>query len=229
MKKVHELAKELKMPVAVLIKHLSDAKIYVKSHMSSLDENAIRMVKEKIKPILYSHKDLKEIKLLIMDVDGVLSDNKIMYDLHGNEIKSFSPKDGLGIRLLSFTDITPAIITGRKSVMVERRGSELGIEHIYQKVKNKLKVAEELLEKLGITWDNVAYIGDDWNDYPIMKKVKITACPADACSDFKSKTDFITSRNGGNGAVREFIEYILKNKGIYEETLESFFAYLATF
>ena len=229
MKKVYELAKELKIPVAVLIKHLHDVGIYVKSHMSLIDAKAIKIVKEKIEPMLKQRKNLGEIKLLIMDVDGVLSDNKIMYDAHGNEIKSFSPKDGLGIRLLSFTDITPAIITGRKSVMVERRAADLGIEHIYQKVRHKLKVAEELIEKLGLNWENIAYIGDDWNDYPVMKKVRIKACPADACDDFKSKMDFVTSHNGGDGAVREFIEYLLKNKGIYEKTLESFFDYLATF
>lgn len=229
MKKVYELAKELKIPVAVLIKHFHDAGIYVKSHMSNLDEKTIASIKEKIKSALHSKQDLKKIKLLIMDVDGVLSDNRIMYDTHGNEIKSFSPKDGLGIRLLSFTDITPAIITGRKSVMVERRAADLGIEHIYQKVRNKLKVAEELLVKLNLTWENVAYIGDDWNDYPVMQHVKIKACPADAFNDFKSKIDFVATHNGGDGAVREFIEYLLKNKGIYEETIAKFLDYLTTF
>ncbi len=173
-------------------------------------------------------KDIKKIKLIIFDVDGVLSDNKIMYDSQGNELKSFSPKDGLGIRLLSFTDITPAIITGRKSVMVERRAKDLGIRYIYQKVRNKLKVATKLVEELGLSWENVAYMGDDWNDYPVMKKVNLKACPNDACEDFKSKMDFVSRRVGGNGAVREFIEFILKEKGIYENTLSAFFDYLSS-
>ncbi len=171
-------------------------------------------------------KDLSKIKLIIFDVDGVLSDNKIIYDSNGNELKSFSPKDGLGIRLLSFTDIMPAIITGRKSIMVQRRAEDLGIEHIYQKVRNKLKIASRLLSEFDLDWENVAYMGDDWNDYPVIKNVALSGCPADVTDDFKNKIDFVSKYNGGNGAVREFIEFILKEKGIYEETLSAFFDFL---
>ncbi len=224
MKRLHELAKELKVSTKTIKNLLRAENIKFKTHMSFLSDEEIETIKRKFENRKVM---IKNIKLLILDVDGVLSDNKIIYDSQGNELKSFSPKDGLGIRLLSFTDITPAIITGRKSIMVERRAADIGIEHIYQKVRNKLKVATELIEKLGLDWQNVAYMGDDWNDYPVMKKVLIKACPADACDDFKRKMDFVSKRNGGNGAVREFIEYILKEKGIYEETLSAFFDYLA--
>lgn len=223
MKRVFEVAKELKISVSKLKTILTHLNIPFQSHMTKLTDEYVKQIRD----YFFNKKDYAKIKLLILDVDGVLSDNKIIYDSAGNELKSFSPKDGLGIRLLSFTDITPAIITGRKSEMVERRAKDLGIEYIFQKVKNKLKTASSLLEELGLNWENVAYMGDDWNDYPVMQKVALKGCPADVCKDFKNKMDFVSQRNGGNGAVREFIEFILKEKGIYEKTLSAFFDYLA--
>lgn len=170
--------------------------------------------------------NFKKIKLLILDCDGVLTDGKIIYDENRVEMKNFNAKDGLGIKLLSFSDIKIAVITGRKSNILKQRCEDLKISLLFQNVRNKLKCAEELLEKLHLNWDEVAYMGDDWNDYPVMKKVGVKAVPNDAFEDFKKIADVITERNGGDGAVREFIIRILKEKGIYESSLEAFINYL---
>ncbi len=171
-------------------------------------------------------KIFNKIKLLIMDCDGVLTDGKIIYSDKGAETKNFNAKDGLGIKLLSFTDIKTAIITGRKSELLERRCKDLSIDFLYQKVSNKRKKVEILLEKMKIGWENVAFIGDDWNDYPVIQKAGLTATPADAFREIIEIVDYKTERCGGEGAVREFIDYILKRKGIYEKTIQKFIDYL---
>ncbi len=171
-------------------------------------------------------KDFKKIKLLILDNDGVLTDGKVIYDNHRTESKNFSAKDGLGIKLLSFSDIKLAVITGRESEILAQRCDDLQVTLLFQKVRNKLKKTRELLEELDLSWENVAFMGDDWNDYPVMKRCYISACPADAFPDLKEKVDHVTNRNGGEGAVREFIVHILKEKGIYEEVLEKFISHL---
>ena len=171
-------------------------------------------------------KIFNKIKLLIMDCDGVLTDGKIIYSDKGAETKNFNAKDGLGIKLLSFTDIKTAIITGRKSELLERRCKDLSIDFLYQKISNKRKKVEILLEKMKINWENVAFIGDDWNDYPVIQKAGLTATPADAFREIIEIVDYKTERCGGEGAVREFIDYILKRKGIYEKTIQKFIDYL---
>ncbi|HCX72465.1 MAG TPA: 3-deoxy-D-manno-octulosonate 8-phosphate phosphatase, partial [Candidatus Cloacimonas sp.] len=112
----------------------------------------------------------ENIKLLILDNDGVLTDGKIYYDDNRLETKAFSAKDGLGIKLLGFTDIKVAIITGRRSQILQQRCDDLGIKILFQKINNKLKVAEEILKNLDLDWQNVAYMGDDWNDFPVMER-----------------------------------------------------------
>lgn len=164
--------------------------------------------------------DFNKIKLIILDNDGVLSDGKIIYDNNKLESKNFNAKDGLGIKLLQFTDIKLAIITGRSSDIVKRRCDDLQIELLFQGVRNKLKKATELLEVLKLDWENVAYMGDDWNDFPVMEECNISATPADAFESIKSRVDFVTQRKGGEGAVREFIELILTKQGKYEKSLQ---------
>lgn len=164
--------------------------------------------------------DFNKIKLLILDNDGVLTDGRIVYDDNQVESKNFSAKDGLGIRLLQQTDLKLAIITGRSSRILEKRCQDLTIEYLFQSVRNKLKKTEELLADFGLNWENVAYLGDDWNDYPVQKKCGISAVPADAFPALKEKVDVVLSRDGGKGAVREFIELILKEQGIFENALE---------
>ncbi len=168
----------------------------------------------------------KNIKLLILDNDGVLTDGSIIYDNLGNEWKMFSAKDGLGIKLLEFTDIQIAVITGKTSQLLAKRCAELGIKKLYQGIRNKLKTTRNLLRELELDWENVAYLGDDWNDFPVMKRSAISAVTNDSFPDLKKKVDIILQNKGGENAVREFIEMILKKKGIYEETLAKFIDHL---
>ncbi len=170
--------------------------------------------------------DFSKIKLIILDNDGVLSDGKIIYDNNKLESKNFNAKDGLGIKLLQFSDIKLAIITGRSSNVVEKRCDDLQIKLLFQGVRNKLKKTIELLKELNLDWENVAYLGDDWNDFPVMEKCNISAVPADAFDDIKNRADIVTERNGGEGAVREFIELILKKQGKYEDSLQKLLDHL---
>ena len=172
--------------------------------------------------------DFKKIKLLILDNDGVLTDGRIIYDDNQLEAKNFSAKDGLGIRLLQQTDIQVAVVTGRTSRILEKRCRDLNIDLLFQHVRNKYKKIEELLADLNLNWANVAYLGDDWNDYPAMKRCGISAVPADAFPDLMKTANVILTRKGGKGAVREFIEMILKEKGVFEETLEKLLMKLET-
>jgi 3-deoxy-D-manno-octulosonate 8-phosphate phosphatase (KDO 8-P phosphatase) len=156
---------------------------------------------------------MNNIKYLVMDVDGTLTDGKIYMGIRGEICKAFNIKDGCGIHdILIPSGITPVIITGRKSDMVLNRCGEIGIKDIYQGVSNKI---DALLE---ITMDisEVAYIGDDINDLSCMNLVKdkggIVGCPSDASQTVIDIADFVSSKSGGNGAVREFIEWICGNK-----------------
>jgi 3-deoxy-D-manno-octulosonate 8-phosphate phosphatase (KDO 8-P phosphatase) len=151
------------------------------------------------------------IKLLIFDIDGTLTTGNITYDSNGIETKSFDVKDGMAIA--SWTkkfNMNAAIITGRTSNIVEKRAGELGIQHLYQGVHNKDEVIENILKQLNITWKNVASVGDDLNDYKMLKKSKISFCPNDAVDDIKDISNIICKSNGGCGVAREMIEYILK-------------------
>ncbi len=151
-----------------------------------------------------------------MDVDGTLTDGKIYMGINGEFFKAFSIKDGYGIyNILIPTGITPVIITGRKSKILENRCKELGIENIYQGVGNKIEKLDELLSNGDSTYANVAYIGDDLNDLscmiPVKKSGGLIGCPADAAEKVKELADYICNNNGGSGAVREFIEWLIKN------------------
>ncbi len=151
------------------------------------------------------------IELIVLDVDGTLTDGNIIYSTSGEELKNFNVKDGLAIA--SWTkkyNKKAAIITGRDSILVEKRAKELGITHIYQGVDNKDEILENILKEEGLTWDEVAGIGDDLNDYRMLKKVGLSFTLNDGVQDLKDIVDVITSLDGGNGAVREMIEYIIK-------------------
>lgn len=153
-----------------------------------------------------------KIKYLVMDVDGTLTDGKIYMGNDGEMMKAFDIKDGCGIHdILIPAGITPVIITGRSSKILENRCKELGITNLHQGIRNKV---EKLLT---ITTDlsTVAYIGDDINDLSCMEPIKeaggLVGCPADAVRKVIDLADFVSKRNGGNGAVREFIEWIVSN------------------
>ena len=154
-----------------------------------------------------------DIKLIVLDVDGVMTDGSIYYDSEGREYKRFNVKDGFAIKYAAKQGITFAVITGRISSMVEKRCSELGIKYVFQNVEDKVKTCDELVEKLGITYQQVAYMGDDIPDLPLLKKVGFSGAPIDAVRKVKKEVDFVSVYPGGKGAVREFIERIIGEIG----------------
>lgn len=153
-----------------------------------------------------------EIKLIALDVDGVLTDGKLWIGSDGVEYKSFHVKDGMGISLARYYGMKVAIITGRQSKSVEIRAKELHIDFLYQGITNKVEVLNEIVSLLNIHVKNVLYMGDDINDLPIIKVVGISAAPKDAVEIVKRSVDFVSQCNGGNGAVREAIEHVLSQQ-----------------
>lgn len=160
-----------------------------------------------------------KIKLMIFDCDGVLTDGRIIYGCKDEEMKNFDAHDGMGFMLLRQTDVKAAVITGRSSLALERRCRDLRIEHVYQGVAMKLQRTKELLVEMGLGFDNVLYMGDDWNDIPVMFQAAISVAPADAMPAVAALADMVTTHKGGKGAVRECIEHMLRNKGVYEQAV----------
>lgn len=151
----------------------------------------------------------EKIELFITDVDGVLTDGRIVLGNDGEEFKFFHVHDGLGIKLAQQEGIKTAIITGRESKLVARRAGELEISEVHQNIKDKLAVFDDLLEKYEISAENVAYIGDDLNDLAILKRVGLALSVANGVQRVKDEVDYVTEKQGGAGAVREAIELIL--------------------
>jgi 3-deoxy-D-manno-octulosonate 8-phosphate phosphatase (KDO 8-P phosphatase) len=158
-----------------------------------------------------------KIKLVILDVDGVMTDGSIILDNEGNELKRFHVRDGHGIKMLGKAGIDTAIITGRQSKVVELRAKELGIKEVYQKIFVKSEIYEKLLIKYNCEDENVAFMGDDVVDQELFKRAGLTAAPADAEESAKKWADMVSSRKGGRGAVREFVDIILKATGNWEK------------
>ena len=165
---------------------------------------------------------LRKIKLILMDVDGVLTDGRFYYTDDGREFKSFDVKDGFAIRLAGLLGMNFGIITGKMSAIVERRGRELGVEEIHQGYFNKIEVYEDIKLRNGYSDDQCAFIGDDLFDLGVLDKVGFSACPADAVEEVKSSVDFISQSPGGRGAVRELIELILNAQELWKPALERF-------
>ncbi|MEW5832939.1 MAG: HAD family hydrolase [Campylobacterota bacterium] len=159
------------------------------------------------------------IRLLILDVDGCLTEGKIIYTSEGVELKNFNVKDGFAIKGWQKLGHHAAIITGRDSTIVAHRAKELGIEHFYQGVKDKLAVARELCDKLGITSDEVAAIGDDLNDYRLLRWVAQPYTPSDGSEYIRSFAN-VLDRRGGDACVREMIEKTIRFNGEEEKFLE---------
>ena len=156
--------------------------------------------------------EFADIRLLVMDVDGVMTDGKITYTSDGQELKSFNIKDGLGIKRAQASGIETAIITGRTSPMVERRARELGIAHLVQGREDKLAALSDLVDQMNLSLDQVAYIGDDLSDLTAIESVRLGACPADAATEVKSKANWVSTRGGGDGCVRELGDLLVSHK-----------------
>ena len=175
------------------------------------------MIKPQKPPIIW-----QDIKLIIFDCDGVLTDGKIIFNGEQIELKHFCAHDGMGFTLLHTAGIIPAVITGRSSEALSRRCKELNIKHLYQGIQKKLPRAQKLLHQLHLDWSQVAYMGDDWNDIPVMLKAAVAFCPADAMPEIKELADHVTLRAAGDGAVRECIDYLLYKQGIYDRVVEKY-------
>ena len=162
------------------------------------------------------------IELLLLDVDGVLTDGRITYSDSGEQIKQFNSRDGLGLRLLMDAGISVGIITGRKSGALEHRCKNLGIQLVFDGITDKSKALDTICRQTGIDIKKIAFAGDDLVDLPVMKRVGISFSVSDAAVEVKAHADFVTDRKGGQGAVREMCEILLKSKGLWDTILDKF-------
>lgn len=165
---------------------------------------------------------MNKIKLVVFDVDGVLTDGKLYIGSDGEEYKAFHTQDGMGISLAHYAGMKTAIITGRKSAAVEKRANELKINYIYQGIHNKMDVLNEIIKDLSINLEEVCYIGDDINDLPILKVVGFAAAPENAVSIVKEHVNYIAKAKGGEGAVREILDKILQDSNDYPSLIEDY-------
>lgn len=164
------------------------------------------------------------IRLLVLDVDGVLTDGTFVLSGEGEqgELKAFHSRDGLGLRFLMDAGIQVAFLTGRSSAVVARRGRELGVPHVIQGRSDKVTAMDELREELGLRRDEIAYMGDDLVDVPAMRAAGLGAAPADAQPDTRAAATWVAQSNGGRGAVRELCEHILAEQGLWEKVRARF-------
>lgn len=164
----------------------------------------------------------EHIKLLILDVDGVLTDGKLFFDDQGREYKSFHARDGHGIKLLRRTGVEVAVISGRKSKSVELRMRSLGIEYLYQGHEDKIGAFNEIMDSLSVEADQTAYVGDDLLDLPVMSRVGLSVAVNDANFAVKDFADWCTELSGGCGAVREVCDLIMRAQGNLEHVIKSY-------
>jgi 3-deoxy-D-manno-octulosonate 8-phosphate phosphatase (KDO 8-P phosphatase) len=153
------------------------------------------------------------IKMVVMDVDGTLTDGAMYYGMEGELMKRFSTRDGMGITLLQRAGLVPAIITSEHSIIAQKRALKLKIDHIVLGSHDKTAALTSLATQAGVALDAVAYIGDDVNDGPVMRVCALAGCPSDAVETIRQSAHFVCSLPGGHGAVREFIEFILRAQG----------------
>lgn len=159
------------------------------------------------------------VRVMVFDVDGVLTDGGLRYGPAGELIKTFDSLDGHGMKLLAEAGIVTAIITGRQSDIVAKRASDLRVEHVYQGVRDKREAFEDLCGKLSVTADVCGHIGDDWPDLPVLTRVGFAACPANAHAEVKARSHWIAATRGGDGAVRELCDFVLRAQGRYDALL----------
>jgi len=163
------------------------------------------------------------VKLIVSDVDGVMTDGRVVLDPQGNELKRFHIRDGLGIKLWQRAGGSFAIVTGRTSTALEARAKELGVEILHQGVSEKMPVVEAIAESQGLAAEQVAAIGDDLPDLPVIRRFGLGIAVADACDELRDEADYVTERLGGSGAVRETIEMIMRSQGRWDSLVKEVF------
>ncbi len=166
---------------------------------------------------------LKKIKLLLLDVDGILTDGRIIFDSNGIETKAFDVKDGHGLKLIQRAGIQVGIITGRQSPVTRIRAEELGIDLLYQGAKEKIVPYQEILRTFELSDGEVAYMGDDLVDLPILQRVGFAATVPTAVEDIKPYVHYVTTTSAGRGAVREVCDLFLKATGLWDEVTGRYF------
>lgn len=166
--------------------------------------------------------DFASLSLLVLDVDGVLTDGAIGYTAGGDELKTFHVRDGSGMKYWKRTGGKLAIITGRSSVVVDRRAEELGVDTVRQGAKNKAPVLREVLTELNTPAEQTVVIGDDLTDLPMMQLVGFSACPADAVEEVRRHVDYCCQKPGGKGCVRELIEMLLGRAGRWSQIMQRY-------
>ena len=164
----------------------------------------------------------RRIKLLLMDCDGVLTDGRLWLTSDGDEQKAFHARDGQGISLLHRAGLRTGIITGRTSSAVDRRAQDLKMSYVRQYAKDKIKALDEILADAGVARDECAYIGDDVADIPVMRRVGFAVAVSDAVEETKQAAHYLTQLKGGQGAVREVCDLVLKAQGRWDELMERF-------
>lgn len=167
--------------------------------------------------------DLKNIKYIVIDVDGTMTDGGIYYDNNGNEIKKFNVRDAAGVFALRAADIKVMVLTGRCSKAVERRMGELHVDYLFQGVYNKVEFLERFMVEEGIDKSQLAYIGDDVNDYEAMRLADFKACPSDACEEIAAIADYRTAAVGGKGVVTEVARHILTDTGVWDSVMNKLY------
>jgi 3-deoxy-D-manno-octulosonate 8-phosphate phosphatase (KDO 8-P phosphatase) len=163
-----------------------------------------------------------KIELLLLDVDGVLTDGSIVYTDAGEELKRFHVRDGSGLKLWHLAGKRSAIVSGRKSRAVERRAAELGVAPVFQGVPDKLPALGVLLTETGLRAEQVCAIGDDLPDLPVLRRAGLAVATADACAEVRKAADHVTAAAGGRGAVRDAVEWLLKLQGAWPELLRRY-------
>ena len=165
-------------------------------------------------------KDLKSIQYIVIDVDGTMTDAGIYYDEHGNELKKFCTKDAAGFFTAKRMGIKTMVLTGRECEATRRRMQEMKVDYIVQNIKDKKTYLTGFMEENKIVREQIAYIGDDLNDYSSMMLCGFVGCPADACMEVKKIADYVSDNVGGTGAVRDVISYLLKKRGQWQQAIE---------
>ena len=164
----------------------------------------------------------QEVRVVFFDVDGVLTDGGLYFSGEGEVLKRFHTLDGHGLKMLQKAGITPAVVTGRDSAPLRLRLKQLGIEHARFGTEDKVPAAESILAELGLQWDQAAAMGDDWPDLPVMRRSRFACAPANAHDEALHVADWVSSRSGGDGAVRQFCDLLLAANGAYAGLLAGY-------
>ncbi|MEZ3507735.1 MAG: hypothetical protein K1W10_12460 [Lachnospiraceae bacterium] len=167
--------------------------------------------------------DWLKIKLLVIDVDGTMTDAGIYYDEHGNELKKFCTKDAAGFFAAHKAGMQVMVLTGRECAATTRRMTEMKVDHLIQNCKDKVAYLTQFMEEHRIGREQMGYLGDDLNDLPAMGLCDFVGCPEDACVEVKERADYVASVKGGHGAVRDIIEYLLRSRGDWEKAVSEIY------